>query len=113
MRGTLDIIWTNQPPEFRAVNRPPRLAEFEALIGSQPDIIPQWDQHINYYGNLVSAIAVGNSDYRDPIQPFNYWATAMWHYVARARGTNIVSRITGPVVIITGDDEFMELALQS
>ncbi len=113
MRGTMDIIHPNQPMEHRFVSKVPKTAELEQILGGLPDIIPHWDQHINWFGNLVPALVVANNDYRDPIQPFNYYATAVWHYVSRAAGHPSATRITGPVVILTGDDEFMDSLLQS
>ena len=111
MRGTMDILLPSiQFSEFRRLNRkPPTLAELNALLNSQVDIIPDFDQWVEYSGRLVPATVVANRDWRDPIQPLNVVATACWHYFAKAKGITLSSHITGPVVIFCGDPEFLDL----
>jgi hypothetical protein len=107
----MDILVPSiQFSEFRRINRkPPTLAELETILSSRPDIIPYFDQWIEVGGRLVPATVLANNDWQLPIQPVNLVATACWHYFAKLKGTNLQSVITGPVVIFTGDPEFMDL----
>lgn len=112
MRGSIEVVWPDKLSDLHTTSRPPTTAYFEQLLGGLPDIIPYWDQWINAYGVLVPATALRAGDApADAL--FNLRATAYWSYVAATKGQKIQRRLTGPVVILYGDEDFMESALTS
>lgn len=111
MRGSIDVLWPNRPGDYYSFSKPPTTDEIQTLLNGLPDFIPHWDQWINWSGILVPATVIANEDWQHPVQPMNFVATALWHYIAKAKGVTLVSTITGPVAVITGDAEFMQRVL--
>lgn len=112
MRGQLLIIHPDKPIEVRLVSHPVPLDEYKHILDDDIEIVPHWDQHMDYGGTLRKAIVlVGAEGIYRPSPSMNFYATALWHYVAASKGLHILHSLTGPVVVCMGDDEFLESVL--
>lgn len=112
MRGTVTIIHPDEPMEVHILNRAPTLSAVRELVGSHSvEILPYWDQHQTFADNLVPAIVVTSATAAVDNEQFNFFATAAWHYVAKAKGTQLAKHLHGKVIVITGDEDFMDAAL--
>jgi hypothetical protein len=112
MRGQLTIVYPDKPMELRLLGYPPNFADLQMIVGGTVQIVPHWDQNVDFDGVFRQATVIVNEDAPAMGLQVNHWATAMWHFVARAKGHRINQPLTGPVVIATGDDEFLNAFLE-
>lgn len=107
MKGQIIIITpdnTEATVERRDVTAAPKLAELQELVGGYIELAPMLNHFMTPQG-LEPYVAFWNEDGRMLKLPRTNMATAIWSYsVPELRSQPIV----GNVVVLMGDDEFMD-----
>lgn len=111
MKGQLHIIYPDKPVEVRFVSYPVAFEEYQRILGGSIEVIRQWDHHVNYGGAMVPCLALCNEEAPMMGWAFNLHATAIWQFISRTKGIKHDQRLTGPVVVVMGDQEFLESVL--
>jgi hypothetical protein len=110
LRGTVYIIYPDKPREIREYLGPIPDNTLSEIVGGLYEPIILWDHFTPEDGTSVRCVAVANQEGFG--LPQNIWATAYWHYLIRAKGEKRQPvNLYGPVAVIYGDEEFMEVAL--
>lgn len=107
MKGQIIVIRpgsTEATVERRNVTENPSLGELQELVGGYIEIAPMLN-HIMTPEGLKPCVAFWNEDGRMMQLPLNRLATEMWSESVPALRTQ---PIVGNVVVLTGDEEFME-----
>ncbi len=108
MKGELLVLYPSKPPERRQYLGPVPTDILSELVGGSLAVIPLFDHIITFDGVPSKAQAFCNSEaYMLDLQD-NFWANAIWHYILRSKGEQRLMSLKGPVVIVTGDEDFME-----
>lgn len=109
MKIDLHVLYPNEGPSRIQLNHELPDSYLNDLVGGLIQIVPAWDQFVTYDGKLVHGLAYCNEEATLLGMPDNHWASALWHYVLRAKGEKRLPLILrGPIVFVSGDDEFME-----
>jgi len=109
MRGDVIVLRPNRGPETRTYFGRPPYDLVSSAVGGSIEIVPMFDHVQLFDGTSTRAVVFCNSEAYMLDLPDNFWATAAWHYIIRAKGEKRpLAMLKGTVIIITGDDEFME-----
>lgn len=111
MKGILHIIFPDKPVEVRMVSAPVSFDELQRIVGGSVEVIQLWDHHLDFGGQMRSCIALCNDEAPMTGGMFNLYATAVWQFICRSKGKKHDQRLTGPVVVCMGDQEFLESVL--
>ena len=112
MRGTLTIVYPDKPMDVRIMSSVPEFEELQRLVGGLVTIIPGWDHCVTFSGAARPCTVLANEEGLLLKLPFNFWATAAYQLVLRAKGAKgQLQPLVGTVVIAEGDDDFMALLL--
>ncbi len=108
MKGELLILYPMRPPERRQYFGPPPSSIITELVEGPAQLVPLFDQVVNFDGIPSKAVAFCNEEASRLNMPDNFWASALWHFIVRSKGESRRPLILkGPVVILTGDEEFL------
>ena len=102
MKGTMTIISPNGTQHKTEHTKPVALDVLQQSVGGYIEIVP----HFTKYNNKP-CVAFCNEEGKLEQLPYNHVATTAWMVAADARGIG-GDELVGPVVILQGDDEFME-----
>lgn len=110
MKGQVHIVYPDKPIEVRLMSHPLDSNELENILGQIGviDVVSNWEQHLDFGGVMRPALVLWNAEAPMLAQPFNLAATALWQFIAKVTGNPHDNRLTGPVVICMGDQEFLE-----
>jgi hypothetical protein len=110
MNGTLLLIpaEVGKPRRLTLHSKPPTWKQLQDLLGGPFELVPEFET-IQLDAQLRDCIALCPS--LCPDEPFNQWGTLLWGMsLVRKYGllrANPGDHIRGPVLIITGDREFL------
>lgn len=109
MKGEVHVIYPHQGPEHLAVYHKLPDGYIQEIVGGLIQIVPLMDQFVAFDGRIVTGTAFVNEEAAPLRLPDNIWATALWHYLLRAKGEKrTITVLRGPFVFVSGDEEFME-----
>lgn len=109
MRGRLHVLYPDRPREIIDLVGPMPHDKLNHLVEGAVQYVPEFDHWIDEQGKPRQVIVACNEEGPALNLPFNFPATAQWHYLLRAKGEKRQPvTLHGVVVIITGDDDFME-----
>lgn len=112
MKGQLHIIYPDKPVEVRMVSHPIDQIELENILGiGGIDVVSSWDHHLDFGGVMRRCLVLVNDDAPMIGRQFNLTATAIWQFIAKTKGEKHDKRLTGPVVVCMGDEEFLDNVL--
>lgn len=100
MKGTIAIIKTDGSIHFTYHTTAPTLEQLQAGVGGYIELVPMFDT----FGGQ-SCTAYCNENGKIDNLPYNEVATDAWR---AAVGQEIGDALYGDVVIVSGDNEFME-----
>lgn len=108
MQGKLILYPPDSPePKITPQNYTPTLDELQSAVGGCIEIVPGLTA-IELDGELFDCVAFCNEYGKIENLPINQIATAIWYENLAAHGTSTMDVLCGPVVIVTGDEDFME-----
>ena len=109
MKGELLILYADHPPERRQYTGPIPGGVLNELIDGPLAPVPYFDHIVTWDGVPTKAVAFVNEEAYIFNLPENFWANAIWQYILRSKGEKRVPQpLRGTVVIVTGDEDFME-----
>jgi hypothetical protein len=112
MIGSSVIIRPSAPLEFRNYTGPVEEDHFSDAIGGLLEIVPHFDQWLDYTGRLRECVAYSNTEGELLGLEVNHYGSAIWNYLADLKGIDYRLRrhriLVGPIAIVFGDMEFME-----
>lgn len=112
MIGSSIILRPNRPIEFRTYTGPVRDDHFSDTIDGLLEMVPHFDQWIDAEGKLRECVVYADQEAEMKGLEINHYASAIWNYIADLKGIDYRLRrrrqLAGPVVIVFGDEEFME-----
>ena len=112
MKGQLHIIYPDKPIEVRLISHPIEFSEYENILGvGAIDVIQGWDHHLDFGGVMRRCIVLVNDEAPMMGKQFNLTATAIWQFIMKTKGEKQDRRLTGPVVVCMGDEEFLDNVL--
>lgn len=100
MRGIVHILFADGDRSRHPLDEPPPLEWFQGKVGGYLGRIPHL---VQFEGN--KCIAFFNEEGGRLNLPINVEATQLWR---RQVGNMDISLIRGDVIVVTGDQEFME-----
>lgn len=100
MKGIKTIIKADGSLVTEGKLEPVKLEELQAAVGGFIETVPNFETYLG-----KKAIAFCNEEGKIDGLPINEQATRFWRYAAPAGFADV---LVGDVVILTGDDEFME-----
>lgn len=103
MRGYGFLFPVEGAPSTHEWDRPLELDEVNKLIGGYIELVPLWKTTLQGQRCVVFCDEEG----KNKNLPFNAQATAQWRMAGERNGVQITDVLVGPVLILTGDDEFM------
>lgn len=110
MRGSM-FVFRPQAQECEQVNiegRPELHLIKEKLDGATLECVPYFDQ-IKLDRKVYAAVAFCDDEHKQKQLPFNQFATALWRDCPSYQAHYITDDyLAGPVVVLIGDDEFMQ-----
>lgn len=116
MKGTLVVLGTDGSIDRTEVGNPSGLLPtLQKAVGGYVEVIPYFKTFLDQ-GEQKPCIALCNEEGKLNELPYNALATALWHEVLKKDKTiaampmvgSQLDSLVGPVVIVMGDDEFME-----
>jgi hypothetical protein len=116
MKGTLVILGTDGSIDRRDVESPTNLFRtLQKEVGGYIEMVPYFKSFYDE-GEYKPCVAVCNEDGKLTGLPPNQLATAIWHAVLRKDPTLVdlplaggqLDSLVGPVVVVMGDEEFMD-----
>lgn len=110
MRGVLTYVHADKPMEVHYLSHTPEYKQLSKDLGGLVEIVSIFDQYVEG-GKPCRAIVMVNEEGLIMKMPFNFWATAAYHMIARAKGIRIQQMLVGLVIIATGDEEFLNALL--
>lgn len=108
MIGTYHILYPNKARELRSFLTEPDTDALSEAVNGLLEPLPYFDHWIDETGLIKPCVVFVNQEAHFLNLLFNFPATAFWHYVARSKGERVTQRLHGTVVIVSGDDEFLE-----
>lgn len=100
MKGEAVIYKTDGTREFLKFDKPIELAVLNKAVGGSIETVPYWNEHLSR-----KCVAFCNEEGKLLGLPFNGKADLLWH-IDRSHAVN--DHLYGDVIVIMGDDEFME-----
>lgn len=100
MKGTMTVLLANGGEEVHHYDAPIPLEDMQKHVGGYIETVPMFTK---YKGN--SCVAFCNEEGKLNQLPFNHAATSAWAWAAGSISNDV---LVGNVIIIQGDDEFME-----
>jgi hypothetical protein len=113
MQGTLHLIPADPgtPHQLTKFDRPVSLLELQATVGGFVETIPHFNS-IQRNGDHVRCVAYRGTDARAEELSPNHWANLLWILSLRrihgAEHPHQEDILCGPILIVTGDPQFME-----
>lgn len=107
MKGQAVTYYSTGQTDVTAFVSPPTLDFLQAAVGGLIEAVPAFNT-IEQGGQVAPCVAFCNEEGKLEGQTLNVPATALWLAAQRRDGVSIDDVLLGQVVILTGDDEFME-----
>jgi hypothetical protein len=116
MKGTIVTIDWSGKRATSEIDGPPALDQLKAAIGGgYLELVPAFSS-IERDGHIVECVALCDEESKLKQMPINHVATTLWHIALKRAGYpgllrpngQIADVLAGPVVIVFGDQEFME-----
>lgn len=106
MQGTLIVIKADGNVETRELCGKPSLETLQGLVGGLIETVPLWDRYL-HQGKLRDCVAFCDEEGKIKGRPVNSMATILWR-VSYSPMPALDDVLVGDVIILFGDDEFME-----
>jgi len=107
MKGYIRVIRAGKLDEQMVLNAPMKLRLLQDIAGGDVEQLPHWS---TYEG--IACVVFANTDANRLRLPINKAAEEEWHYARIRDGVKGKSPsenpLRGPVIIVSGDDEFMQ-----
>jgi hypothetical protein len=106
MKGKLTVLVPNKRIEIVELDGPVKLALLNDIVGGDIEQVPYWS---TYEGE--ECVVFSDVEGKQKRLPINKVATGEW-YDARVREGvkgKVSDELRGPIVIVTGDKDFMEM----
>jgi hypothetical protein len=109
MIGTAIVIHADGTMEITQLSNAPTLDFLQEAVAGDIAIVPHFSTVGEIVkGGVVRCIAYCNEHGEDKKLPVNRIATDLWLVAQHRAGVAIDDVLLGPVVVLTGDDEFLE-----
>jgi hypothetical protein len=100
MKGEAVIYKTDGTREVLKFDKPIALEVLNKAVGGYIETVPYWNEHLGR-----KCVAFCNEEGKIKSLPFNGKADLLWHLERQAY---VDDHLFGDVIVIMGDDEFME-----
>jgi hypothetical protein len=108
MKGQSTIYHPDGTQDIRPFRgESPSLDFLQQAVGGDIEVVPYFGT-IEHGGKVVRCAVFCNEHGKMNRLPVNRPVTSLWQAAQQRSGVEIADRLVGRVVVLTGDDEFME-----
>ena len=114
MRGSMITFTPGKGRTLREFDREPKLEELQDAVGGYIENVPYFTT-ISYGGAVLNCKALCNEYGKNEHMPINEAATKAWEWALQRQGIELRDQhgvpkdwLAGPVIVLFGDQEFME-----
>ena len=106
MKGKLTVITPSKKTEVVELDAPVKLTLLNDIVGGDIEQVPYWS---TYEGE--ECVVFSDTEGKQKKLPVNKMATEEWYYARVREGIKgrVKDELRGPIVIVTGDKDFMEM----